>query len=409
MNRRLKKYEPKVTSMKNEKIGLWIFGINGNIGSSLVALSHISKSDSSIFGNCLSYDDQFSKLKIVDFSKITIGGLDLQKGSQKEKFSQLVSENVIPSKYNQILDSLDESKLFLRSLDVHFKKSSDLSQIKNHKEIIRLTSRMIQEFRAINKLDKVICVNLISTEELYHQPGHFDDFKWREFETKIIGKKKLACSTLFAISALQEKCHYINFTPNSDIEINPIQQLALSKKVCFAGKDGKTGETLIKSALAPLFEIRKLNVLSWLSYNFLGNSDGKNLADPKKKRTKIVSKNEYLSKSLPSSVDLYTKTEIDFVPSFGDWKTSVNFIHFKGMLNTEMTMQFTWQGCDTILALPLVIDLVRFTDYFSRVKRSGYLSELNLYFKSTLNSPENLVNQYNNLLNSIQHGKSELA
>ncbi len=395
--------------MKKNKTGFWIFGVNGNIGSSLIAIKYISNYHKNIFDNCLSYDDQFRKLNLIDFGEVCIGGVDLQKGNIKDKFKYLISEKIIPSKYQNLLSRFDTSKFTIDYYQNYLKNLKDFNDIKYQKEIIKTTRNIIRKFKASNKLDKVICINLISTEESFHEKNKFDNLKWADFEKKIISKEKLSNSTLYAIASLQESCHYINFTPNIDIELKPLQELARQNKICFAGKDGKTGETLIKSALAPLFEIRKLNVLSWLSYNFLGNNDGKSLSNPRKKETKVTSKNDYLSKSLKSSKDLFTKIEIDYVPSFGDWKTAMNFIHFEGILNTKMTMQFTWQGCDTILALPIIIDLVRFTNYFSSIKRIGYLKELNLYFKSGLNQSDNLVNQYNHLLKAIENAETDLA
>lgn len=392
------------THLKNNKIGFWIFGVNGNIGSSLIAIKHISGHEKGIFNNCLSYDEQFEKLNLIDFSKVCIGGIDLHKDNIKEKFKYLISENIIPSKYQNLLNKLCTNKFTIEYYQNYFKDLKAFNDIKYQNEIIKTTRGIIKKFKQTNKLDKVICINLISTEESFHKGNQYDNLSWNDFKKTIVGKQKLSNSTLYAISALQENCHYINFTPNTDIEIKPIQKLAQQNKICFAGKDGKTGETLIKSALAPLFEIRKLNVLSWLSYNLLGNNDGKNLSNPSKKETKVTSKNEYLSKSLKSSKDLFTKIEIDYVPSLGDWKTAMNFIHFEGILNTKMSMQFTWQGCDTTLALPLIIDLVRFTNYYSSTNRVGYLDELNLYFKSGLNENDNLVNQYNHLLNSLKNG-----
>ncbi len=388
---------------------MWIFGVNGNIGSSLVAINHISNQEKCIFNNCLSYDEQFEKLNLIDFSKVCIGGIDLQKESITSKFNYLISENIIPSKYQTLLNKLETSNFNAENYQKYFKDLKVFKDIKSQNTIIQTTRSIIKDFKQVNNLDKVICINLISTEESFHNGNQYDSLSWADFEKTIIGEQKLNSSTLYAISSLQENCHYINFTPNTDIEIKPLQKLAQQNRICFAGKDGKTGETLIKSVLAPLFEIRKLNVHSWLSYNMLGNNDGKNLSNAKRKETKVVSKNEYLEKSLKSSKDLFTKTEIDYVPSFGDWKTAMNFIHFEGILNTKMSMQFTWQGCDTILALPLIIDLIRFTDYFSSINRIGYLDELNLYFKSGLNQNDNLVNQYNHLLKAIKNGKTDLA
>ncbi len=389
--------------MKNQKVGIWIYGIGGNIGTTLTVVKYLSQAEPSIFDRCLSYDAGFANLGLTDFSKVSIGGMDLYKVDFKAKFSYLVNEKIIPTKYQKQCDQIPLKDLSCDTFDKHFSDLKAIDKTKNQGKVISIIRRNLITFKKKHELDTVICINLISTEKAKIHKA-FLNYSWYEFETKVIGKQLLSCSTLFAIASFQENCHYINFTPNCDIDIPAVRELAAEKKVCFAGKDGKTGETLIKSALAPLFEIRKLNVLSWLSYNLLGNDDGKSLSNPDRKATKIHSKNEYLAQALKSSKDLYTKIEIDYVPSLGDWKTAINFIHFQGILNSNMTMQFTWQGCDTCLAVPLLIDLIRFTKYYAGKGECGYLDQLNLYFKSSLSKPEDLVSQYQNLLNSVNHG-----
>ena len=148
------------------------------------------------------------------------------------------------------------------------------------------------------------------------------------------------------------------------------------------GADGKTGETLVKSSLAPMFKYRNLNVLSWQGYNILGDRDGVVLANAENKQAKVESKDGLLSKIL--GYPLHTHVGIDYVPSLNDLKTAWDFIHFQGFLGYKMSMQFTWQGCDAILAAPIVIDMVRLADLAQRRGETGPMRHLSCFFKSPI-------------------------
>jgi myo-inositol-1-phosphate synthase len=152
------------------------------------------------------------------------------------------------------------------------------------------------------------------------------------------------------------------------------------------GYDGKTGETLLKSTLAPMFARRNLQVMSWVGHNIFGNMDGRVLDDPENKRTKVTSKDRLLHQIFGYSPQ--TLVSIEFIESMGDWKTAWDHIHFKGFLGTPMTFQFIWQGCDSLLAAPLVLDLIRLTERARRAAETGVMSFLSCFFKSPLGCDE---------------------
>ena len=143
--------------------------------------------------------------------------------------------------------------------------------------------------------------------------------------------------------------------------------LAAQRGTCHAGHDGKTGETLLKSVLAPMFAARNLEVMSWVGHNIFGNLDGLVLDDPANKAAKIKGKDQLVRQIL--GYDPQTLVSIEYIRSLGDWKTAWDHIHFRGFLDTPMTLQFTWQGCDSLLAAPLVLDLVRFVELSHRHRR----------------------------------------
>jgi myo-inositol-1-phosphate synthase len=204
-------------------------------------------------------------------------------------------------------------------------------------------------------------------------------------------------STIYAYAAVQEKCPYINFTPSSGALIPAVIGLAGRWGVPVMGNDGKTGETLVKSALAPLFLCRNLDVLSWEGFNILGNMDGCVLDHPENKESKIKSKDQVLSKIL--GYPLHSRVHIHYVPSLDDQKTAWDFIHFRGFLGSKMSLQFIWQGYDSLLAAPLILDLVRLAELAKRRGEGGLMPHLASYFKAPLGVEEHrLYEQFQMLL-----------
>jgi myo-inositol-1-phosphate synthase len=250
----------------------------------------------------------------------------------------------------------------------------------------------LQAFVKQHQLDQLIVMNVASTEP------PLDESKlpktWAEL-ARLLDKDDcpLAASSIYAIAALELSYPYVNFTPSTGSAPAAICELAIEKKTCHMGHDGKTGETLLKSVLAPMFANRNLEVMSWVGHNIFGNMDGKVLDDPINKATKVRSKDRLLSQILGYAPQ--TLVSIEYIESLGDWKTAWDHIHFKGFLGTPMTMQFTWQGCDSLLAAPLVIDLIRLTERAERAGERGLLTFLSSFFKSPLGTPEhNFVKQF---------------
>ncbi len=135
-----------------------------------------------------------------------------------------------------------------------------------------------------------------------------------------------------------------------------------------------------------MFAARNLHVMSWVGHNIFGNMDGRVLDDPANKQAKLKSKDHLLGDILGYKPQIHTS--IEFIESLGDWKTAWDHIHFAGFLGTPMTFQFIWQGCDSVLAAPLVIDLVRFTALAQRRGQKGLLKFLASFFKSPLGVDE---------------------
>ncbi|MCS7130817.1 MAG: inositol-3-phosphate synthase [Archaeoglobaceae archaeon] len=247
------------------------------------------------------------------------------------------------------------------------------------KEIVARISKDMKEFAN----DETVVVNVASTEpipkinERYH-------YTIEGFEEMIEEDKKdfATASMLYAYSAIKLRLPYANFTPSIGSSIPALKKLAEEKNVPHAGNDGKTGETLVKTTLAPMFAYRNLVVEGWMSYNILGDYDGKVLSAKENKESKIVSKDKVLEKALGYAP--YSITEIDFFPSLVDNKTAFDFVHFKGFLGKLMKFYFIWDAIDAIVASPLVLDLARLLLFAKKNEIGGVVKELAFFFKNPM-------------------------
>jgi myo-inositol-1-phosphate synthase len=243
----------------------------------------------------------------------------------------------------------------------------------------------------------VIVANVSSTEPPLRED--LTGLSWKQLSDRLNNNDPLLpASSLYAIAAMLTECSYLNFTPSVGSNLPALEELALEQGVLHMGRDGKTGETLMKSVLAPMFAARNLKVLSWVGHNIFGNMDARVLDDPVNKASKARSKDHLLTEILGYKPQ--TLVSIEFIESMADWKTAWDHIHFQGFLGTPMTLQFIWQGCDSLLAAPLVLDLVRFTEREWRRGTSGVMTHLASFFKSPMgeNVPPEFGRQFEGLL-----------
>lgn len=244
----------------------------------------------------------------------------------------------------------------------------------------------LRAFQRSHKLDQVVVVNAASTEPPFPLGDDHQSYDRLLAAMNAPAPPALPTSVIHAFAAIDAGFPYVNLTPSRGATMPAVEEMARELVVPHAGQDLKTGETLLKSVLAPLFARRNLRVLSWVGHNILGNRDGLVLNDPENKASKVRSKDTLLGELLgyrPQSL-----VSIEYVESLDDWKTAWDHIHFEGFLGTKMTLQFTWQGCDSLLAAPLVIDLVRLVALAQRRGESGALPHLASFFKSPLGVDE---------------------
>jgi myo-inositol-1-phosphate synthase len=195
-------------------------------------------------------------------------------------------------------------------------------------------------------------------------------------------------SMLYAYAALQEGVPFINGAPNLTLDVPAMAELARTAGVPIAGKDFKSGQTLLKTVLAPMLKARMLGLRGWYSTNILGNRDGEVLDDPDSFRTKEESKLGVLEHILQPGLypqlygDVYHKVRINYYPPLGDSKEGWDNIDLFGWLGYPMQIKVDFLCRDSILAAPLVLDLVLFTDLAQRAGLTGVQEWLSFYFKS---------------------------
>ncbi len=240
----------------------------------------------------------------------------------------------------------------------------------------------LERFRDHERLGTVVVINVASTEPPIAMGAEHERLGSFRRLLREDRRDLVTPSMLYAYAALERGFPYVNFTPSLGITPPALQELGHTRGVPFFGSDGKTGETLMKTVLAPLFRYRNLEVLSWEGVNLLGGGDGEVLANPRHKQSKLRSKSGVLAPSLGYAP--HASVAIEYVPSLGNWKTAWDFIHFRGFLDTRMSVQFIWQGCDSVLAAPLVLDLVRMAEFAQRAGETGPMTHLACFFKDPL-------------------------
>ena len=274
--------------------------------------------------------------------------------------------------------------------DIELVESSSASMLDlSLLEIVDTLRQDLKNWCKTEKLRRGVVVYMASAErERDDLPKEWEDFEADPIKLLEEAPLNISRSILYAIAAICEGMPFINFTPAPGAAIPAIAGFAKRQGVPVLGNDGKTGETLLKTALAPMFRDRHLNVLAWEGYNMLGNKDGAALKDPMRAKAKLKNKDEVLPSILEESSALHSGVSIDFVPSLHDWKTAMDFVHFEGFLGAQMTLQFTWHGSDSALAAPLIIDLARIAMRASQKGEGGPLLAASAFFKAPLGLQE---------------------
>jgi myo-inositol-1-phosphate synthase len=297
---------------------------------------------------------------------------------------------------------LDPIRDFLSSIqpmaavfDTDYVKKLDGPNVKegsNKRELGEQLRQDIRRFKEEHGCDRLVMVWCGSTE-VFVRPGAVHE-SLEAFEAAMEeNHTDIAPSQIYAWAALKEGVPYANGAPNLSADFAAFEELATETGVPIAGKDFKTGQTLMKTILAPGFKTRMLGISGWFSTNILGNRDGEVLDDPASFKTKEVSKLGVLESILQPDMypglyqDLYHKVRINYYPPRGDNKEGWDNIDIFGWMGYPMQIKVDFLCRDSILAAPIVLDLALFLDLAARAGFGGIQEWLSFYFKSPQTAP----------------------
>lgn len=383
--------------MRQRRVGLWLVGAFGGVGTTItLGLAALSRGLSRTTGLVTALP-AFAELGLPELSEFVVGGHDIRRGSFLEsaeefrKNSGAFDADLIAACRDDLAAASARvrpgTKLGAGPTIAKMGDWGDPKPARTAKQAVDRIAADLAAFADSESIDHLIVLNVASTEPPF--PLHDVHQDWDTLNAALGdgGAELLPASSLYAIAALRGGFTYLNFTPSLGASLPSLYQLAESTGALHGGKDGKTGETLLKTVLAPMFAHRNLEVLSWVGHNIFGNRDGIVLDDPANKASKVDTKDRVVTSILGYKPQ--TLVTIEYIPDMGDWKTAWDHIHFQGFLGTKMTMQFTWQGCDSLLAAPLAIDLARLADFEKQRGARGLMRHLAAFFKGPEGVEEN--------------------
>ena len=401
--------------MSTRRVGLWLIGAYGGVaGTVALGLAALRRGLAGTTSLTTALP-MFVKLDLDEPATFVVGGHDIRQGSFRQAALEMhQGSNVFDrSLLDACTPDLDEWTANVRPGTVlnagetiaRLADLPDAQRVDTARGVIDRIQADLREFRQRHHLDQVVVVNIASTEPPFELQEIHGSLERLAPALEQRNNPVLPASSLYAFAVLELGWPYINFTPSLGASAPALAELAERTGAVFGGKDGKTGETLMKSVLAPLFAHRNLEILSWVGHNIFGNRDGLVLDDPVNKASKIRTKDALISQIIGYSPQ--TLVTIEYIRSLGDWKTAWDHIHFQGFLGVKMALQFTWQGCDSILAAPLVIDLARLLLLAQRRGDRGTLTAAACFFKSPLGVTDHELGKQFGLLEEYLAAESE--
>jgi myo-inositol-1-phosphate synthase len=294
-----------------------------------------------------------------------------------------------------IKDFLQDIKPLPAAFDQYYVKRLQGTNVKRGKTKRELAEQLREDIRSFRKtagVSRVVLVWCASTE-VFITPGPAHQSLAAFEQAMEQNDPAIAPSMLYAYAALMENVPFANGAPNLTVDVPALERLAEERKLPIGGKDFKTGQTMMKTVLAPAFKARMLGLAGWYSTNILGNRDGEVLDDPESFKTKEESKLGVLEYILQPDQypelygNVFHKVRINYYPPRGDNKEGWDNIDIFGWLGYPMQIKVDFLCRDSILAAPIVLDLALFFDLAQRARLSGIQEWLSFYFKSPQTAP----------------------
>ncbi len=313
-----------------------------------------------------------------------------------DAYAAAVKAGVLEGKHIEpIADFLKGIKPMPAAFDQEYVKrlqGTNVKQGKTKRDLAEQLREDIRQFRKKTGVDRVVMIWAASTE-IFLAPGPTHQTLATFEKAMEQNDHSIAPSMLYAYAALMENVPFANGAPNLTVDIPALERLAVERKVPIGGKDFKTGQTMIKTVLAPAFKARMLGLAGWYSTNILGNRDGEVLDDPESFKTKEESKLGSLEYILQPEMypelygNVYHKVRINYYPPRGDNKEGWDNIDIFGWMGYPMQIKVDFLCRDSILAAPLLLDLALFFDLAQRAGMAGVQEWLSFYFKSPQTAP----------------------
>jgi myo-inositol-1-phosphate synthase len=354
--------------------GVWLVGARGSVATTAIVGCAALAAGLRPPTGLVTETEVFADAGLPALSSLVFGGHDVVDWPLPKRAEALAEQGVLP--HGLVRATRDD----LAAAEEEIRAGGPLAgDTRTDEELITAFAADIEDFTHRTGVARTVVVHVASTEPV---PAP--------------GDTRLPASSLYAAAALTAGCGYVNFTPSTGVRHPALEGLSRSSGLPYAGRDGKTGQTLLRAVLAPMFVQRAMAVRAWSGTNLLGGGDGAALADPAAAAAKNAGKNRVLAENL--GVLPEGEVHIDDVPVLGDWKTAWDHVAFDGFLGTRMILQTIWQGCDSALAAPLVLDLARLVARAHERGVSGALPELGFYFKDPDGGSAALSDQYDALV-----------
>lgn len=331
---------------------------------------------------------------LAELSDLVFGGWDIYDDTVYE--AALKAEVFEPHQLHPVKDELSQIKPMPAVFDKRFVKKlhpTIMKKAKTKMELAELLMKDIEEFISKNKAERAVMCWCGSTEVYIEETDVHKSLK--KFEE---GLKKnsphISPSMIYAYASLKMKIPYANGSPNLSVDIPALLELSHLNGVAVAGKDFKTGQTLMKTIIAPGLKARMLGIRGWYSTNILGNRDGLVLDDVGSFKTKEKSKKSVLDTILEPDLypdlygNVYHKVRIDYYPPKGDAKEGWDNIDIFGWMGMPMQIKINFLCRDSILAAPVMLDIILFLDLAQRAGLKGIQEWLSFFFKSPMHRPD---------------------
>ena len=389
--------------MNSRKLGIAIIGLGGAVGTTMVAgIELLKKGKIGTEGLPLANLAENLIKDLANYENIVFGGWDLH----SENLAAAAEEHDVLT-HKQFVAVEEElrnikpwravgNKSFLENIE----GENQFALENSHREIIEKIQTDLQEFK--KSCDEIVVINLASTEKLADEGNEIFN-SIADFEKALDeNSKKISPAILYAYAAISENVPYGNFTPSVAADIPALIEFADKCGVPIAGKDGKTGQTMIKSVLAPAFKTRALKVEGWFSTNILGNRDGLALSNAESLASKVKTKSSLLEDILGYPVEDHI-VDIRYYRPRKDNKEAWDNIDLTGFLGQPMQLKVNFLCKDSILAAPLAIEIARCLDLAKRRNEKGVLEEIGVFFKFPMTrkknaKPENALHKQEDIL-----------